>query len=142
MWGNKKNTCKKINSLIGRETQLMGDVNFSGGLLIDGKVIGNITANEDDNATLTISEYGYVEGEIHIPNVIINGTVEGDVYATNQLDLAAKSRIHGNVYYHLIEMVKGAEVNGNLFHASEEQPIPVLENKTEPARLENQDVVE
>jgi len=142
MWGNKKKAYKKINSLIGRETTIMGDVNFNGGLLIDGKVYGNITASEDENATVTISEYGYVEGEIRIPNVIINGTIEGDVYATHCLDLAGKSRIHGNVYYSLIEMVQGAEINGNLFHVTDEQQIPVLENQTEPARLEQQDVVE
>jgi cytoskeletal protein CcmA (bactofilin family) len=142
MWGNNKKACKKINSLIGRETTIMGDVNFSGGLLIDGKVYGNITASEDENATVTISEYGYVEGEIRIPNVIINGTIEGDVYATNHLDLAGKSRVHGNVFYNLIEMIEGAEVNGRMVHITDEQQIPMLESKTELTRLEQPDVVE
>ncbi len=148
MWGNKKKAYKNINSLIGRDTEIIGDVSFSGGLLIDGKVHGNIMASGDDNATVTISEHGFVKGEIHISNVLINGTVEGDVYASNHLELAAKSRIHGNVFYYLIEIVKGAEVNGNLIHVADEEEIPLLENKNElqsqiePARLERQDVVE
>lgn len=142
MWGNKKKACNNINSLIGRETVITGDVNFSGGLLIDGKVYGNITASEDENATVTISEFGYIEGEIHIPNVIINGTVDGDIYAAKHLDLAAKSRIHGNVFYHMIEINQGAEVNGNLFHAADEENMPALQSKIEPARLEQQDRVE
>ena len=143
MWGNSKKAHKKIHSLIGRDTAIMGDINFIGGLLIDGKVYGNISSSEDENATITISEFGYVEGEIHIPNVIINGTIEGDVYASNHLELAEKSRIRGNVFYNLIEMAKGAELNGNLYHVADDKHIPLLESKNEePARLEQQDVVE
>jgi cytoskeletal protein CcmA (bactofilin family) len=42
--------------------------------------------------------------------------VEGDVYSSEHIELAAKARVIGNVYYHLIEMVMGSEVNGSLYH--------------------------
>ncbi len=124
MWSSKKRANKKIDSLIGRNTKIIGDMDYSGGLLIDGKIIGNITAKEDDNASININENGYVQGEIQIPHIIINGTVEGSVYASEHIELAAKARIHGNVYYRLIKMEMGAEVNGNLVHVTDDN-IPI-----------------
>lgn len=141
MWGNKKGSTKRIDSLIGKNTQVTGDLDFSGGLLVDGKIIGNITASDDDSATITISENGLVQGEIQIPNIIINGTVEGNVYASNHVDLAKKARVYGNVYYKLFEMAMGAEVNGNLVHVSSEEQLGTVEAKPEPARLEEPEVV-
>ncbi len=141
MWGNKKGSTKRIDSLIGKNTQVTGDLDFSGGLLVDGKIIGNITASDDDSATITISENGLVQGEIQIPNIIINGTVEGNVYASNHVDLAKKARVYGNVYYKLFEMAMGAEVNGNLVHVSSEEQLGAVEAKPEPARLEEPEVV-
>ncbi len=136
MWGNKKSPTKRIDSLIGKNTQVTGDLDFSGGLLVDGKIVGNITANEDDGATITISENGRVQGEIQIPNIIINGTVEGNVYASNHVELAKKARVYGNVYYKLFEMAMGAEVNGNLVHVSSDGQVNAVDAKAEPARLE------
>jgi len=121
MWGNKKNKHHgRITSLIGQGTEITGDINFSGGLHVDGKIVGNITTAADDNSTsITISEFGHIEGEIRIPNIIINGTIEGNVYASNHLELAKKARVNGNVYYQVVEMAVGAEVNGNLEHFEE-----------------------
>ncbi len=130
MWGGKKSANKRIDSLVGKNTKVLGDVDFTGGLLVDGQVIGNITAQADENASITISENGRVQGEINIANVIINGTVEGNVHATNHVELAKKARVFGNVYYHLFEMSMGAEVNGNLVHVSEEQLSIQLENSS------------
>jgi cytoskeletal protein CcmA (bactofilin family) len=137
MWGSKKGGNKRIDSLVGNNTKIMGDLDFSGGLLIDGKVIGNITATEDEHATITISEKGYVQGEIQIPNVVINGTVEGNVYASNHVELAKKARVFGNVYYKLFEMAMGAEVNGNLVHVNDDKVTATLDVKKEPAQLED-----
>lgn len=141
MWGNKKGASKRIDSLVGNSTKITGNLDFSGGLLIDGRVVGNITAVDDDNATITISENGYVQGEIQIPNVIINGTVEGNVYASNNVELAKKARVYGNVYYNLFEMAMGAEVNGNLVHVSEDKISATIEAKAEPAQLEEPEFV-
>lgn len=141
MWGNKKGASKRIDSLVGKSTTIKGDIDFIGGLLVDGKVMGNITATEDDNATITISENGYVHGEIQIPNIIINGTVEGNVYASNHVELAKKARVFGNVYYKLFEMAMGAEVNGNLVHVTEDKVTASVESQSEPARLEEPEVL-
>ncbi|MEW7978415.1 MAG: polymer-forming cytoskeletal protein [Candidatus Sedimenticola endophacoides] len=109
----------KIATVIGVKTTVKGDVSFSGGLHIDGSVEGNILAKEGRSAALTLSEKGRVEGDIRVPNVILNGTVIGDVYASERVELAQNAKISGTVYYKLLEMVMGAEVNGQLIHSDD-----------------------
>lgn len=111
---DKEQRVTQIDSLVGQGTELAGDIKFSGGLHIDGIVKGNITATDANDSVLTLSERGVIEGEIRVPKVTLNGTVKGDVYASEQIELAPQARITGNVYYKLIEMANGAEVNGNL----------------------------
>ncbi|MDH5547286.1 MAG: polymer-forming cytoskeletal protein [Gammaproteobacteria bacterium] len=117
MMGKKRRTAK-IDSLIGQNTEIKGDVIFSGGLHVDGKVSGNVIA-EERGSLLTVSDQGAVEGEVRVPNVILNGSVVGDVHANERIELAPHARVNGNVYYNLIEMAIGAEVNGKLVHRSE-----------------------
>ena len=118
---NKKRQAAKIDSLIGQNTEVQGNVVFSGGFHIDGKLKGNVIAHES-SSLLTLSDHGVVEGEIRVPNIILNGTVIGDVYASERVELAPKAKVMGNVYYNLIEMAMGAEVNGNLVHKPEGRP--------------------
>ncbi len=116
MFGNnKKRKPAKIDSLIGQNTELHGDVLFSGGFHVDGKVKGNVRS-VDAASLLTLSDQGKIEGEVRVPNIILNGTVIGDVHASERVELAPNARVTGNVYYHLIEMAMGAEVNGSLVH--------------------------
>lgn len=118
---NKPKSHGPANTLISRSTEIVGDIHFSGELIIEGKVKGNIYAEDDSDALIRVAEKGFVEGEICVPSIIINGLVQGDVRSTKHIELAAKAVVVGNVYYHLIEMVMGSEVNGNLLHISSSQ---------------------
>ena len=82
---------------------------------------GNIYAEDDSEALIRVAENGSVEGEICVPSAIVNGLVQGDVRAAIHIELAAKAVVVGNVYYNLIEMVMGSEVNGNLMHIGSNQ---------------------
>jgi cytoskeletal protein CcmA (bactofilin family) len=126
MFGSRKKfNTSKVDTLIGRHSEIYGDVRFSGGLHVDGTVKGNILAEEDPGAFLNLSEHGTVEGGVKVPNVVLNGVVVGDVHARQHIVLAANARVTGNVYYSLIEMAMGAEVNGNLVHTVEEVESPL-----------------
>lgn len=115
MWRNRKKIrTSRIDSLIGRQTEVQGDFHFSGGLHVDGTVQGNISSEDDSGSVLTVSEHGTIEGEVKVPNIILNGVVVGDVHVTNHIELAENARVTGNVFYSTIEMAMGAEVNGNL----------------------------
>ena len=134
MFGKKKNfNSARIDTLIGQGTVISGDLVFTGGLHVDGKIIGNVVAEEDGDALIILSEYGQIEGDVKVPNMVLNGQIIGDVFGSNRVELAPKSRINGSVYYNLIEMAIGAEVNGGLVHESSESLAPrQLEDKSRP----------
>lgn len=119
---SRKHKVGRIDTLIGQNTELQGDLTFSGGLHVDGKIVGNVIATEGTPSMLTLSEHGVIEGEVRVPNVILNGRVQGDVYAAERIELAPQARVTGNVYYNLLEMAMGAEVNGSLVHQVEGAP--------------------
>lgn len=118
MLGNKKVGFGASGSttLVARDTTVVGDIHFAGSLDVEGIVQGNIIAEEGKDALVRVVDQGRVEGEIRSPSVIVNGTVEGDVYSSKHLELAAKGRVQGNVHYTLLEMAAGSEVNGSLTH--------------------------
>ncbi len=116
-----KSKATKIATVIGDGTEIKGNIMFSGGLHVDGRIRGNVQAEPDSTSALTLSEKGVIDGDIHVPNVIINGEVNGDVYGGHRVELAPKARVTGTVYYNLLEMAMGASVNGQLIHAEEPQ---------------------
>ncbi|WP_425501319.1 bactofilin family protein [Pseudoxanthomonas daejeonensis] len=105
-----------IDTLIGPDVVIRGDLEFSGGLYVEGRIVGKITAAEGRPASLVLAEQGSVEGEIHAPVVIINGTLAGDVHASERIELAQKARVEGNVHYTVVEMSAGAQLTGRLVH--------------------------
>ncbi|TAM45263.1 MAG: polymer-forming cytoskeletal protein [Gammaproteobacteria bacterium] len=106
--------CNTIDSLVGVKTDIKGDIVFSGGLRIDGKIKGNITAKGDGNSTLVLSEHAVVLGNVTVPHVIVNGTIKGNVRAAERIEMQHKGEITGDVYYKVIEMAMGAVINGSM----------------------------
>ena len=125
MFSNNKNKKESRNgngeectSLIAAGTEIRGDVQFTGRLHIDGKVEGSIRADGDD-AVLTLSNHAHIQGEIQAPHIIINGAVTGDVTASERLELASNARVEGNVFYKVLEMSAGAQINGKMVYRAE-----------------------
>ena len=133
MLGNKKSSLSVSGktTLISSDTVILGDIRFSGVLDIEGLVQGNIVAQPGKDAMVRVVDKGRVEGEIRAPSVVINGAVEGNVHSTKHLELASRARVQGNVFYTLVEMAAGAEVNGALAHVAE--PGAAKGEKKDPA---------
>lgn len=117
-------------TLISADAEIQGDIEFGGDLEIQGVVRGNIRARAGSAATVRVIENGRVEGDIVAPRVVVNGLVVGEIHAAEQIDLAAKAQVKGNVHYRVIEMAKGAQVNGSLLHTAaavekEEDPVEI-----------------
>ncbi len=128
MWGKtKKANIGKIQTLIGQETSIQGNVSFKNGLHLDGCIEGNIIAEEDSEAVAIISEQGKVFGNVKVPTLILNGTVNGDVHVSERIELHEKAKVNGDVYYNLMEMSVGAEINGKMVHKKPHQK-PLLEH--------------
>ena len=105
-----------IETVIGEGTRIKGDVEFSAGLHIDGKLEGDIKGVPGTRPTLIVSEAGEIVGNVHTENMILDGVVQGDVFACGRVELAPGARVSGTVYYQFLAMAMGAEVNGQLVH--------------------------
>ncbi len=125
MFNRKKRKIVDASSIIGQNTQVVGDITFEGRLHVNGTVRGNVSATRDERAVLTLSESGLIEGNVEVPYIILNGPVTGSVHAKDQIELASKAKVDGDVYYALIEMAMGAEVNGKLIKLSGAQSEPL-----------------
>jgi cytoskeletal protein CcmA (bactofilin family) len=110
--------CNTIDTLVGVTTEMKGDIAFSGGLRIDGKIKGNITARADDNSTLVLSENAAVTGDVSVPHMVVNGKIKGNVRSVERLELQPKAEIIGDVTYKVLEIAAGAQVVGSLTRIS------------------------
>ena len=122
MFKRKQNKNLKIDTLIGAGTRINGDVEFTGGLHLDGYISGNVSSEPNTDAILSVSEQGGIEGSVSVPNVILNGIVKGDIDATLRVELGEKARVLGNVRYSAIETAVGAQINGKLIHRANIKP--------------------
>jgi cytoskeletal protein CcmA (bactofilin family) len=117
MFGNKQNKPQnRIDSLIGAGTIVEGNLNFTGGLRIDGRVNGNIAAVPGKPSTLVLSEHAQVNGNVSVTHLVINGTINGPVSASEFLELQSKAKVTGDVHYKTLEIHLGAIVEGRLIH--------------------------
>lgn len=106
-----------IDTLIGPQVVIKGDFIFSGGLYVEGRIVGKVIAEAGQPAMLILAENGVIEGVVEVPVVVINGQLQGDVHAAERIELAAKARVQGNIHYRLVEMSAGATLTGRLIHA-------------------------
>lgn len=128
-----------VDTLIGEHAELVGDVQFGGGLHLDGRIRGNVTADSDSNAAISISESASIVGDVRVPHVVLNGLIEGDVHACERIALSAKARVSGNVYYKLIEMAGGAVVNGQLLYDGGDGDTSLASESATPQSSERDD---
>ena len=117
----KKKAFANSHSLLCSSAKVVGDIHFSGDFYLEGTLKGNIYTEEGKPAKLIVTETGLVEGEIHASNALINGRVRGTIYSTKHLELAAKAVVEGSIHYQTIEMVKGAQLIGQMHSTVKEQ---------------------
>ncbi|MGA8706204.1 MAG: polymer-forming cytoskeletal protein [Steroidobacteraceae bacterium] len=126
----RRETAAPVETLIGKGVSVQGDIEFSGGLHIDGRVTGSVRALAGAPAALSVSEHGVIEGSVAAPSVVLNGRVHGDIDSSGRVSLGASARVRGNVQYGAIEMALGAEISGRLVSqtrpaTSTAVPVPV-----------------
>jgi cytoskeletal protein CcmA (bactofilin family) len=124
MFSRGSKTTTPIDTLIGKTARIRGDIDFSGGLHLDGRITGSVRASEDGPSLLSVSEEGRIEGSVDAVNVVLNGTVTGDIRASERLVLGPSSKVQGDVYYGIIEAALGAEIQGRLVPLRGEDSVP------------------
>lgn len=122
MFGEKKGSksvpAGAIECLVGERMKIDGDVKFAGSFIIEGRIKGTVIADDGGDAVLKLYESGQVEGQVQVPQAEIHGEMLGDVVA-DKLVLGATARVRGNVFYRVLEMAAGAQVNGQMVHQDE-----------------------
>lgn len=111
---NRDSKPVRIDTLIAKSVRVDGDVEFAGGLHLDGQVTGGVRADPLTPATLSVSDTGSIEGPVDVTDLTLHGTVRGDIVARGRVVLGASARVEGNVYYGVIEMTLGAQITGKL----------------------------
>lgn len=124
MFGSRKQP--PIRTLVGEGTVIEGEIRFSDGLRIDGRVVGNVIAIGDARNILVVGDKASITGRVKAGHVIINGTVHGPLESDELLELQPKARIEGHVRYERLEMHQGAQVHGELCPMGAEERAPVL----------------
>jgi cytoskeletal protein CcmA (bactofilin family) len=128
MFGKTEKPQSQIDSLIGVGTHIDGNINFSGGLRVDGRVTGNIVALGEKSSTLVLSDQAVIEGKIVVSHAVINGTVSGAIHASEYVELQPKAKVSGDIHYKAMEIQLGASVDGMLHHLDNVQ----ADNKVVP----------
>jgi cytoskeletal protein CcmA (bactofilin family) len=117
MFNRESRAQTRVDILIGASARVHGDVEFTGGMHVEGHVFGGVRAYGTEESSVSVSATGIVEGPVVATHVVVNGVVRGDVTATGKVALGPKARIVGNLQYGMIESATGAEITGTLVQA-------------------------
>jgi len=124
---------KQIDTLIGVHSVITGELSFEGSVRIDGRFNGNIHANKE--GTLIVSEGAIIQGEVNVPSLILHGTIEGNVHASESLKLGSTGLLNGDVEYKVLSLSEGSAINGRCNRINDLVKTPVSKsNEQTPNR--------
>ena len=106
MFGNTEN---KLNSILGSESDFIGELTIKGILRIDGAITGKIQADQ-----LILSETADVKGDLRAKRIIVGGRIEGSLRASELVEIQAKGKVTGDVFTDKILVAVGGEFNGRI----------------------------
>lgn len=96
------------HTILGREAKFNGKLIFEGAVRIDGKFEGEIVTED----LLLIGPNAEVRAQLHVGSVVINGQVEGDIFAKSQVEIKAPGRLRGNVTTPTLIIERGVLFDG------------------------------
>ncbi len=99
---------KKVDTIIGKETQIAGHIVATGTIRVDGRVEGDIAADGD----VIVGESGRIVASIRARNVTVAGEVQGDVYAGGRLEIVPSGKLYGDVRTAVLAIEDGAIFKG------------------------------
>ena len=121
MFGNRRKPQfiqpARLSTLVAEGVEITGDVAFTGGMRIDGRVAGDLIggpSGDGNPSLLVLSATGHIEGAIRCSDAIINGSVTGDLDVEHRLELQSDARVCGTIRYRQLQMDVGATVHGEL----------------------------
>ena len=114
-----KGVTKDIQAFLGEETSFEGKLIFEGTVRIDGKFHGEI--HTDD--VVIIGESAEVDAEINAGEIIISGTVRGEIFAKDNLEVLAPGKVYGNILTPKLMIQEGVIFEGTCRMEKLEAPV-------------------
>ncbi len=129
----------RLSGYVGNGTVLTGETNFQAMLRIDGHLTGRVTS---ESGTLVIGSTGKVDANIAVAAAIISGTVNGDIIATEKLELGRAARVVGNIQTPRLVIEDGAIFEGSCTMLKAKEAFDKRNSKAEYAPLAVSDISE
>jgi cytoskeletal protein CcmA (bactofilin family) len=123
-----KNT-EKLESLIGGNSSVKGDIETKGTLRVDGMVEGTIAAD-----WIVIGEKAHIKGDIAARGIVIGGLVEGNLRAKEIIEIKGKGQIQGEIYTNKLSVAEGAVFEGRSSMQREESKVVELVTKEKTSK--------
>jgi cytoskeletal protein CcmA (bactofilin family) len=119
---------KKLESIIGTNSDFTGEMNVSGTLRVDGMVHGKLNAD-----CVIVSESAMVKGDIKAKAIIVGGKVEGNLFGLGIIEIKSKGIVLGEIYTPKFSVIEGGVLNGRVQMKTDESNLISLESKVQEA---------
>jgi cytoskeletal protein CcmA (bactofilin family) len=109
---NTTDSLESFDTLIGAATRIEGRMVVNKSIRLDGTIQGSIESSMDNPVTVAIGHTGLVQGDVRAHRVLVNGQVDGNIYAREKCELLETSKVKGDIHYGLLGIEHGAEILG------------------------------
>jgi cytoskeletal protein CcmA (bactofilin family) len=109
---NSSDSVESFDTLIGAATRIEGRMVVNKSIRLDGVIEGSIESSTDTLVTVAIGHTGLVHGDVRAHRVLVNGQVDGNIYAREKCELHETSKVKGDIHYGLLGIEHGAEILG------------------------------
>ena len=109
---NSSDSVESFDTLIGAATKIQGRMVVNKSIRLDGIIEGSIESSTDNQVTVAIGHTGLVHGDVRAHRVLVNGQVDGNIYAREKCELHETSKVKGDIHYGLLGIEHGAEILG------------------------------
>jgi cytoskeletal protein CcmA (bactofilin family) len=124
MFSKAAQKADKIDSIIGGQTEVTGDLNVKGTLQVDGLIKGQIKAD-----CVVLAESSRIKGDITAHKIIVSGRVEGNLKAEEAIEIMPKGKVIGDVFTNKISVAEGGELNGKVVMSERNSKMGKVEAK-------------
>jgi len=113
---------ENFETIIGTSLRLDGNLLLRNSIRIDGVVNGNILQEDGCETTVAIAKGATVSGDIRAKHVIVSGTLQGNIFTSNRVELLETAFVSGDITYGTLGIQVGAKVEGNLRQVAADSP--------------------
>ena len=110
----KKRKFVAITTLIDKDIVISGDTSYTGGIRIDGEMIGNLKVHGEEDSLLIMGHGSKITGDVDVEKAIINGEINGNIKCHDYLELNTNSIVNGTIEYDIIKVQEGSKITGDL----------------------------